>query len=428
MKIVLIGATGLIGSAIATRLSAARHEVTGVARHPSATDRSAVHWISLDISRADAGAWAGILAGADAVVNCAGILQDGPDGSTEGVHASGPAALFRACASAGVRRVVHLSAIGVGRETPTAFSKSKRAGEQALMALDLDWIILRPAVVIGRGAYGASALLRGLASLAFRPSMPHTAPLQIVHLDDLIDSVLFFLAPGAPSRLALDVVGPRRYGFDEVVGLLRRWMRWPAARVVRMPDALAGFIYRLGDLAGLFGWRPPVRSTARREMVRGAIGDPAPLMQVTGLTPHDVEDMLNREPASVQERWFARLYLLKPLIFVVFPLFWIATGLVSVGPGRERGVQLVMEGGTSETVALLTTLSGGLADIVIGTAIAFRRTARLGLYAAFGISIVYLILGTILVPRLWLDPLGPMLKIGPVMVFNLVALAMLDDR
>jgi hypothetical protein len=79
-------------------------------------------------------------------------------------------------------------------------------------------------------------------------------------------------------------------------------------------------------------------------------------------------------------------------------------------------------------VALLTTLSGGLADIVIGTAIAFRRTARLGLYAAFGISVVYLILGTILVPRLWLDPLGPMLKIGPVMVFNLVALAMLDDR
>jgi hypothetical protein len=119
---------------------------------------------------------------------------------------------------------------------------------------------------------------------------------------------------------------------------------------------------------------------------------------------------------------------LKPLVFVIFPLFWIATGIVSLGPGRERGVQLVMEGGASEAIALLATLSGGSADIVIGLLIAFRRTARLGLYAAFGISIAYAIIGTILVPWLWLDPLGPMLKIAPVMVFNLVAIAILDDR
>jgi uncharacterized protein YbjT (DUF2867 family) len=428
MKIILIGATGLIGSALASRLKAGQHKVTGVARRPNFADRSIAEWVSLDIGSAGGSAWDAILAGADAVVNCAGILQDGPDGSTAGVHASGPAALFRACARCGVRRVIHLSAIGVEREAPTEFSRSKRAGEEALMALDLDWVVLRPSVVIGRGAYGASALLRGLASLPFLPSMPHTAPLQIVHLDDLLEAVLFFLDARAPSKVAMDVVGPERYRFDEVVGMFREWMRWPSARVVRMPDAVARLIYRLGDLAGLLGWRPPVRSTARREMVRGAIGDPTRLAQLTGITPRNVEDLLNREPASVQERWFARLYLLKPLIFGVFALFWIVTGLISVGPGRERGVQLVMEGGTSEAVALLATLSGGMADIVIGIAIAVRRTARLGLFAALGISIVYLILGTILVPHLWIDPLGPMFKIAPVMVFNLVALAILDDR
>jgi hypothetical protein len=228
--------------------------------------------------------------------------------------------------------------------------------------------------------------------------MPNTAPLQIVHLDDLLATVMFFLGAAAPSKVAVDVAGPERYRFDEVVAMHRKWMRWPSARVLRIPDAVAGLIYRLGDLAGLFGWRSPVRSTARLEMVRGAMGDPSPLTQLTGITPHNVEHLLNREPASVQERWFARLYLLKPLIFGVFALFWIVTGLISVGPGRERGIELVMEGGTSETVALLATLSGGLADIVIGIAIAFRRTARLGLLAALGISVVYLILGTILVP------------------------------
>jgi len=50
----------------------------------------------------------------------------------------------------------------------------------------------------------------------------------------------------------------------------------------------------------------------------------------------------------VQERWFARLYALKPLIFVVFGLFWIVTGLVSLGPGWGQSVALMREGGVSE--------------------------------------------------------------------------------
>src|SRR5205085_10819513 len=159
-----------------------------------------------------------------------------------------------------------------------------------------------------------------------------------------------------------------------------------------------------------------------------SVGDASRLTQLTGILPRDLEAALAREPASVQERWFARLYLLKPAVIVVFALFWFTTGIVSLGPGRERGIELVMEGGTGRALATLATLSGGFADVVIGIAMAFRRTCRPALYAAFAISIVYMVIGAILVPRLWIDPLGPMLKIGPVMVFNLVALAILDDR
>jgi hypothetical protein len=197
---------------------------------------------------------------------------------------------------------------------------------------------------------------------------------------------------------------------------------------VRVPAWLASLVYRLGDIVAWFGWQPPVRSTAQREMRRGAIGDPLELTNLTGIQPVSLENALAREPVSVQERWFARLYLLKPLVFVVLALFWFSTGVVSLGPGRERGIELVMSGGTSHAVALLATLSGGLADIVIGVLIAFRRTCRIGLYAAFVISITYAIIGTTLVPWLWYDPLGPMLKISPIIVLNLVALAILDDR
>lgn len=151
-------------------------------------------------------------------------------------------------------------------------------------------------------------------------------------------------------------------------------------------------------------------------------------MNLTGVKPRSLSEMLVKEPASVQERWFARLYLLKALVFGMLAVFWIATGVVSLGPGWERGVQLVTEGGVSETLAKLAVFSGGLADVVIGMMIAVRPAARLGLYAAFLISIAYAIIGAILVPWMWLDPLGPMLKIGPIMVLNLVALAILEDR
>jgi hypothetical protein len=73
-------------------------------------------------------------------------------------------------------------------------------------------------------------------------------------------------------------------------------------------------------------------------------------------------------------------------------------------------------------------IAGGLADLLIGLAIAYRPTVRYGLYAALAISLFYAVMGTILLPRLWIDPLGPMLKIWPIIALNITALAIVDDR
>lgn len=170
-----------------------------------------------------------------------------------------------------------------------------------------------------------------------------------------------------------------------------------------------------------------MRSTAGREIVRGAVGDPGRLRELAGIQPRDLSDALASEPASVQERWFAGLYFLKPLVFGVFSLFWIVTGLISLGPGFGIGKALMEEGGAG-ALAGPSVMAGAFADIAIGIGIAWRPTARWALYAALAISVLYAVAGTILVPRLWADPLGPMLKIWPIMVLNMVALAILDDR
>jgi uncharacterized protein YbjT (DUF2867 family) len=428
LRVLLTGASGLIGTAVAARLLTEGHDVVAVARR-AGPPRINMRWVALDMRDADdPQRWLPHLAGVDAVVNCAGVLQDSATDSTAAAHKTGPAALFAACERAGVRRVIHLSAIGVDRETPSDFSRTKAEGDAALMATNLDWVILRPSVVVGRTAYGGSALFRALAALPFVPRVADAGKLQIVQLDDLVATILFFLEPSAPSRVQLDIAGPDRLVFDDVVAAYRKWLGWKAASHVGMPAWLMTAMYRLGDFAGWLGWRTPMRSTAQREIVRGAVGDPAPWTATTGIAPRSLEAALLAEPAGVQEKWFARLYLLKPLVFGVFSLFWIGTAFMALGPGWGIGLGLMEEGGVTGTQAALVVIAGALADLAIGLGIAFRRTARAALYGAILLSLTYVVIGTALVPRLWIDPLGPMLKIWPILALNLVALAILDDR
>src|SRR5688572_30599716 len=158
MRVLIVGSNGFIGSAVTARLVAEGHQVIAVGRRPDEPGLVATTYARVDLARANSCDWAELLISVDAVLNCAGVLQDAPGESAAGVHVEGPSTLFRACERAGIRRVVHLSAVGVDRSTQTEFSKTKLAGDEALMASDLDWVILRPSVVVGRSAYGGSAL------------------------------------------------------------------------------------------------------------------------------------------------------------------------------------------------------------------------------------------------------------------------------
>jgi hypothetical protein len=251
--------------------------------------------------------------------------------------------------------------------------------------------------------------------------------LQIVQLDQVVDTVLYFLRPNAPSRVALELAGPEPLSFADAVQLYRRWLGWGEARRIRLPSWAATFLYKLGDFAGWLGWRPPIRSTAQREIARGAVGNAEEWKRLTGIVPRSLSSDLAATPASVQERWFAGLYILKPVIFTIFSLFWIATGIISLSSGYEIGIGLMLEGGAGP-YASASVVAGALADMAIGLAIAIRRTTRLGLYAALAITIFYIVAGTLLLPGLWADPLGPLLKALPILALNLVALAILRDR
>ncbi len=429
-RVLVTGATGLIGQAVVADLLAAGFRVRGTARAVARLARRLppVEWIAVDIAAATRpDDWRPYLAGVDAVVNCAGVLQDSLRNSTRLVHVDGIGALFDACERAGVRRIVHISAIAVERAAATEFSRSKLEADERLMRRDLDWVVLRPSVVLGPAVYGGSALLRALAAAPLLPLFPDSGMLQAVQLEDVVATIRFFLAPAAPTRIVLDLVGPERLAVADIVRLYRRWLGRSEPRLVTVPRPLAASLCHLGDLVGWLGWRPPLRSTTRHELSRGATGCPDRWTAATGIVPQSLADALARRPASVQERWFAALYLLKPAVLAGLSLFWLITGVIALGPGYRGGLALAAAAGAGRAGAA-SVIAGAIVDILVGVGIAVRRTSRLALWASLAVSVGYLIAAGVMMPRLWGDPLGPLVKIFPVLLLGLVALAILDDR
>jgi hypothetical protein len=102
VRVLVLGASGFIGSHVAATLAGLGHEVRAGARRPDAAKRLAPahEWVRADFSElGEPSNWTGLLEGVDAVVNCVGVLQDGAGDSLRAAHVTGPAALIAACAT-----------------------------------------------------------------------------------------------------------------------------------------------------------------------------------------------------------------------------------------------------------------------------------------------------------------------------------------
>ena len=396
MRVLVTGAYGLIGSACLARLYAAGHEVVGAGRSIGAAQRRMPYaqWVVADFAQLhDGAAWQPLLQNIDAVVNCVGVLQDSLRDHVERVQLTGTKALFDGCARAGVKRVAHVSAIGAEAEGPSPFSRTKAAAEAYLATLPLDWVILRPALVLGSGVYGGTAMLRGIAAFpGFIPIVGGDARIQVIGLDDVAETVAHALASGAPGRVVWDVAHPQVHALSGIVTAFRGWQGFPPRPVLRLPDAVGKIVAAFADAAGWLGWRSPARSTSLAQLTACVVGDPAPWMAATGIAPRSLEQILAARPASVQDRWFARLYLLKPIAIVAFAAAAASVGGWEVIRSCKWAAALWGHAPLSVlAIQVLPELVAGAVEFAIGIAMLVRRTARpaiITLLALTGLGIV----------------------------------------
>jgi uncharacterized protein YbjT (DUF2867 family) len=412
MRVLLTGASGFIGRAVAQALRARGHAVVPVLRHPPAGSRDVVQADFAGIPRRSW--WVAQLAGIDAVVNAVGILRE-QDGQTfRALHSLAPVELFQACAAAGVRTVIQVSALGADEHARSAYHLSKKAADDVLRALPLAGAVVQPSLVYGPG--GTSAAL--FNKLAMAPLLPFPQGgrmlVQPVHLDDVVQGIVQLVEEPPLSIATLAFAGPQPLALRDYLADLRSALGEPRRQwIVAMPASL----FRTG--ASLAAHLPGSMLDAETAdmLLAGNATQANALPELLDRAPRAPREFVPAGQREVQRR-AAVLDLWHPVLRAALAFLWIWTALVSFGlyPVRDSHA-LLARVGLHGALATMALYGAALLDLLLGvlTLAAPARWRRPVWMAQLALIAGYTVLITLFLPEYWLHPYGPISKNVPLL-------------
>ncbi|MHB1869988.1 MAG: complex I NDUFA9 subunit family protein [Steroidobacteraceae bacterium] len=253
MSICILGGTGFVGAALLNRLAQAGHWVSVPTRdpelHAGLRVLPTVRFIRADIH--DARVLDRLVAGADAVINLVGILNEHGHATFQHVHVDLTTKLVAALKAGRVRRLLHMSALGAEIDAPSRYLRSKGAAEAHIRAAaHVAFTIFRPSVIFGPGdtlTNRFAGLLR--LSHGWLPLARVGARFAPVYVGDVADAFVRALHGHEAIGQTYELGGPQILTLEELVRTTAAAAGLPC-RIVRLPDAL-------GRLQGaVLGWVP----------------------------------------------------------------------------------------------------------------------------------------------------------------------------
>lgn len=225
-KVVIFGGSGFVGSCLVGRLAAHGVQVTVPTRRPESRKSLAllpgVRLLAADIH--DPLTLDDLLGDADAVINLVGILHD-RDGSAPygkrfaAAHVELPRRIVAAMKAKGVRRLLHMSALRASVDAPSAYLRSKAAGEAVVLdpANGLEVTVFRPSVIFGPGDAFLNMFAGLLATFPLLPLAGADTRFQPVYVGDVADAFCAALTDTATIGRIYELGGPASYRLRELV-------------------------------------------------------------------------------------------------------------------------------------------------------------------------------------------------------------------
>lgn len=413
MRVLILGARGFIGAALATAFAAAGHAVVKAVRQPVTPDE-----IGIDFTAPhDSIDWQARIDGIDVVINAIGIIAETGQRRFDTIHTAAPVALFGACARAGAQapRVIQISALGADRGNSRYF-RSKRAADEALMRLPLDWQILRPSLVFGEAGQSARCFL-ALSSL---PLLPLPAggnqSLQPVHIDDLVDATMRLADPTTPTHQCLELAGPAPLTLRDMLRAYRHALGLPPTGFFTIPSPLVALAATLaeripGALLNRENWRMlQAGNTSSADALAAAT-------QLLGHPPRPIECFVPPErTADLRRRALDDWH--GPLLRATLAFLWLITAFVSTAVYPQAdSLALLAEVGLAGIPALIALYGAAALDLFFALATLLRPGRRLW-RAQLGLVLAYTAIIALALPEFLAHPFGPATK-------NLCVLAIL---
>jgi NADH dehydrogenase len=287
MTAVVFGGGGFLGRHLVRRLGKSGAVVRVPSRHPTrlAYLRTAgvVGQIVPElVGGLDDEELAATIQGADIVINLIGILAENRRNSFERIHAALPGRIAAAAASAGVKRLVHVSALGADAHSASAYARSKAAGEAAVMAAFPRATIIRPSIVFGP----EDQFFNRFASMALMsPALPliggGKTRFQPVYVGDVADGIMAALSQPDSAGKTYEFGGPTAYSFRELMELMLAEIGLKRL-LVPVPWALARF---QAGIAEFLPGPPLTRDQVELLKQDNALSGSAPGLMDLGIRP-----------------------------------------------------------------------------------------------------------------------------------------------
>jgi NADH dehydrogenase len=247
-NLLVIGGTGFLGTAIVRELARRGASAEFCFTLPTRRREQAKHLLVLPTAQVveadvhDPATLARLMAGQDAVISLVGVLKGG-EGEPYGkgfarTHVELPQKIAAAARAAGVRRVLHVSALKAAADAPSGYLRSKAAGEAVLREADLDLTLFRPSVIFGPGDAFLTLFARMARIAPFFPLAGADARFQPVWIEDVVAAVADSLLRSESIGAAYDLCGPQQYSLRQLVSYAAAVSGHPRA-VIGLPQAVA---------------------------------------------------------------------------------------------------------------------------------------------------------------------------------------------